>query len=42
MLNPRVTVKFGKISGVMNIYANKAKMFKCFTMQICHLFFTAF
>jgi len=25
MLNPCVTVKFGRISGVTNIYANKAK-----------------
>jgi len=25
MLNPCVTVKFGRISGVTNIYANQAK-----------------
>jgi len=25
MLNPYVTVKFGKISGMTNIYANQAK-----------------
>jgi len=43
-LNPCVTVKFGKISGVTNIISMqiKQKNFKCFTMQTCRLFFTTF
>jgi len=38
MLNPCVTVKFGRISGTQI----RQKIFKCFAMQICRLFFTAF
>jgi len=41
-LNPCVTVKFGTISWVTNIYQIKQKIFECFTMQICQLFLTAF
>ena len=40
MLNPCVTVKFGRISG-WQIFM-QIRQSKCFTMQICHLFFTAF
>ena len=38
MLNPCVTVKFGRILVVTNIYAIRQRIFKCYNMQICHLF----
>jgi len=42
MLNPCVTVKFGRISRDDEFMQIRQRIFKCFTMQICHLFFTAF
>jgi len=42
MLNPCVTVEFGRISGVTNILQIRQRILKCFTMQICRLFFTTF
>jgi len=42
MLNPCVTVKFGRIVGWRIFMQGRQKIFKCFTMQICRLFFTAF
>jgi len=43
MLNPCVTVRFGRISGVTNIYMQiRQRIFKCFITQICRLFYTAF
>jgi len=41
MINPCVTVKFARISGVTNIMPITQRIFNCFTMQICYLFFTA-
>jgi len=34
MLNPCITVKFGRMSGVMNILQTRQRIFKCFIMQI--------
>jgi len=42
MLNPCVTVKFGRIRGWWIFMQIRQKIFKFFNMQICHLFFTTF
>jgi len=41
MLKPCVTVKFGRILRLTNTYQIRQRIFKCITIQICHLFFTA-
>jgi len=40
MLNPRVTVKFGRILGWGIFMQIRQRIFKCFTMQICRLFYS--
>jgi len=42
MLNPRVTVKVGRILGWRIFMQIRQRIFKCFIIQICRLFSTLF